>query len=58
MRLLSACSVGMYGLGLYYFRGPLWAVDALFAVGLILLMTWTPGAYPEVKGANEPSLRL
>ncbi|MBI3476877.1 MAG: hypothetical protein HY010_14180 [Acidobacteria bacterium] len=42
MRLASATSVGMWGLVLYYFNGPLWVVDAAFAVGLILLLTWRP----------------
>ena len=42
MRLGSANSVGMWGLALYYFSGPLWLVDTILAVGLILLVTWRP----------------
>ena len=49
MRLGSANSVGMWGLALYYFPGPLWLVDTILAVGLILLVTWRPGASPDTK---------
>ena len=31
MRLGSATSVGMWGLILYYFLGPLWVVDTVLA---------------------------
>jgi hypothetical protein len=56
IRFASATSVGIWGLVLYYFRGPLWVVDALLAVGLILLVTWRPGASPDSKIANQPSV--
>jgi hypothetical protein len=49
MRLGSANSVGMWGLALYYFPGPLWLVDTILAVGLILLVTWRPGGSPDTK---------
>jgi len=49
MRLGSATSVGMWGLVLYYFHGPLWLVDTILVVGLILLVTWRPGASPDTK---------
>lgn len=49
MRLGSATSVGMWRLVLYYFQGPLWVVDTILAVALILLVTWRPGASPNTK---------
>jgi hypothetical protein len=45
-RLWSAMTVGLWGLVLYEIRGPLWIDGALFAVGLILLLIWRPGATP------------
>jgi hypothetical protein len=46
-RLCSAMAVGLWGLVLYEIRGPLWIDDVLFAVALILLLVWRPGASPE-----------
>jgi hypothetical protein len=55
MRLASATSVGTSGLALYYFLGPLWLVDTVLAVALVLLIAWKPGLNPENKIANEQS---
>lgn len=52
MRLASATSVGTYGIALYYFHSPLWVVDTVLAVGLILLLAWRPGTSPS---ASAPS---
>jgi hypothetical protein len=51
IRLWSAMAVGLWGLVLFEIRGPLWVVDTLFAAGLILLMTWRPGANPTAAGS-------
>jgi hypothetical protein len=55
MRLASATSVGSWGLAMYYFQGPLWLVDTVLAVALVLLIAWKPGFGPENKIANEQS---
>src|SRR5579864_9556851 len=49
MRLVSATSVGNWGLAMYYFHGPLWLVDTALAVALVLLIAWQPGLGPETK---------
>lgn len=46
-RLWTATAVGLWGVVLYEIRGPLWIVDVLFTVGLILLLIWRPVAGPE-----------
>jgi hypothetical protein len=48
-RLWSATSVCMWGLIMYEIRGPSWIVDSLVAVGVILLVTWKPGASPSAE---------
>ena len=53
MRLVSATSVGTWGLALYYFHGPLRLVDTVLASALVLLIAWKPGLGPENKIANE-----
>jgi hypothetical protein len=55
-RLFSALSVAPWALVLSNIGGPPWAVDALFVLGLLLLLRWTPGASP-VPGQPEPSNR-
>jgi len=55
MRLASATSVGTWGLGLYYFNGPLWVVDTVLAVALVLLIAWKPDPAPDDSVANEQS---
>jgi hypothetical protein len=54
MRLGSATSVGIWGLALYYFHSPLWVVNTILAVGLILLVTWRPSASPDTKSIAKP----
>jgi hypothetical protein len=36
----------MWALLLGEFAGPPWLVNIFFAVGLLLLLVWTPGAVP------------
>lgn len=55
MRLGSATSVGIWGLVLYYFLGPLWVVDTVLAVALVLLIGWKPGPGPENDIGNKQS---
>jgi len=46
MRLMMAYSVGLYGFCLSMFAGPPILVNALFGLGLLLLLVWMPGAVP------------
>jgi hypothetical protein len=56
MRLATATSVGTWGMALYYFHSPLWVVDTVLAVGLILLLAWRPGTSPGISpSASAPS---
>jgi hypothetical protein len=55
VRLTSGFSVGVWGLALYYFCGPLWLVDAILGAGLALLLIWKPGASSDVPIAKNPS---
>jgi FtsH-binding integral membrane protein len=50
-RLSSAMSVGLWGLVLCEFGGPAWLVNTFFAIGLLLLLIWRPGASPA---ATQP----
>jgi len=56
MRLATGTSVGMWGLTLYYFHGPLWLVNAVLAAGLALLLIWKPGARPNIVMAKNQSV--
>ena len=56
MRLGSATSVGTWGLALYYFQAPLWAVDTILALALILLLAWKPNTNPDSKIAGAPTV--
>jgi hypothetical protein len=47
MRLGSATSVGVWGMVLCYFQAPLWVVDTVLAIALILLLAWKPDTNPE-----------
>ena len=49
MRLATATSVGTWGMALYYFHGPLWVVDTVLAVALILLAAWKPSTSPNAS---------
>ena len=53
VRLFCALSVAMWGVVLSEFYGPSWVVYALYALGLLLLLIWTPGANP-VPEQPEP----
>jgi uncharacterized membrane protein len=46
IRLANAESVCLSALALYVIGGPGWLVDVLFVVGMLLLLTWHPGAVP------------
>jgi hypothetical protein len=58
MRLASATSVGTWGLALYYFQGPLWVVDTVLGLALILLLAWKPDTNPGNKIAGAPPVHL
>jgi len=47
VRLVMAYSVGLYGFCLSTFAGPPMLVNALFALGLLLLLVWMPGVVPD-----------
>jgi hypothetical protein len=47
VRLWTAMTVGPWALLLSVFAGPPLAVNALFALGLLLLLVWTPGGVPD-----------
>jgi len=55
MRLTSGFSVGVWGLAVYYFCGPLWLVDATLGAGLALLLIWKPGNSPDVPIVKNSS---
>jgi hypothetical protein len=40
-------TIGGWALLLSEFAGPPWIVKALFGLGLLLLLVWTPGAVPD-----------
>jgi hypothetical protein len=46
VRLASATSVGLWAFVLCEFGSPAWLVNTFFAIGLLLLLTWRPGASP------------
>jgi hypothetical protein len=46
MRLSSGVSVGLWAFVLYMIGGPSWLVNVFFAIGLLLLLIWQPGASP------------
>lgn len=56
MRLVSATSVGNWGLALYYFHGPLWVIDTVLGAALILLVAWRPDTSPNNQIASTPSV--
>ena len=47
VRLWTAMTVGLWALLLSVFAGPPLAVNALFALGLLLLLVWTPSDVPD-----------
>jgi hypothetical protein len=49
-RLWTATAVGLYGFCLSIFAGPPLAVNALFGLGLLLLLVWMPGQVPGQAG--------
>lgn len=46
MRLVTAASVSLWGAVLSIYGGPSWLVDFLLALGLLLLVVWSPGTNP------------
>lgn len=57
VRLAFATAVGLYGLVLSEFGGPLWQVDSLFVIGLVLLLIWKPGRIPRSAEFSDPQTR-
>jgi len=56
MRLLMATSVSLWGAVLSAYRGPTWMAFTFFALGLVLLLIWTPGRTPvaeQPKASNR-----
>lgn len=51
MRIASATSVGLWGMILHFVGSPPWLVGAMFGLGLVLLLIWSPGSNPA---APEP----
>lgn len=51
VRLACATSVGLWALVLNEYGGPAWLVNSFFAIGLLLLLIWRPGASPA---ATQP----
>ena len=47
VRLSCATSVALWALVLRENGGPVWVVGAFFALGMLLLVIWKPGASPE-----------
>lgn len=56
VRLAFATAVGLYGLLLSEFGGPLWQVDSLFVIGLVLLLIWKPGKIPRSAEFTDPRM--
>lgn len=54
VRLAFATAVGLWGLVLRENGGPLWLVDGLFALGVILLLIWSPGVGPDPSRTDDP----
>lgn len=54
MRLASGCSVAMWGPLIAIYKGPLWLAYALCAVGVLLLLIWSPGTSPP-NNSPEPA---
>ena len=50
VRLASATAVGLWALILSENGGPALLVNALFVVGMLLLLIWRPGASPDSTG--------
>src|SRR5580658_380846 len=46
-RLWMAATIGFWALLLSEFAGPPWLANAFFALALLLLLVWTPGAVPD-----------
>jgi hypothetical protein len=47
VRLWTAMSIGLWAFLLSMFAGPPLAVNAFFALALLLLLVWRPGAIPD-----------
>jgi hypothetical protein len=47
VRLWTATVVALWALLLHEFAGPPWLENAFFALALLLLLVWTPGAVPS-----------
>ena len=47
MRLATACSVALWGAVTPILKGPLWMAYAFCALGIFLLLVWSPGTVPS-----------
>jgi hypothetical protein len=47
MRLATACSVALWGAVTPILKGPLWMAYAFCALGIFLLLIWSPGTVPS-----------
>jgi hypothetical protein len=54
VRLTGAEAVCFSALALRIIGGPTWLVEAIFAVGLLLLLTWWPGTSPAQTVPGAP----
>jgi hypothetical protein len=52
IRFANAVAVGRWGLLMHFIGGPPWLVDAFLAGGLILLLIWKPGLFPDMAKPN------
>src|SRR6266478_1382350 len=46
VRLQTATAVGLWALVLYMIGGSSWLVNTFFAIAMLLLLIWSPGASP------------
>jgi hypothetical protein len=53
IRVWTASSLGLWAVLLSDWGGPHLVVNALFAIGLVLLLFWSPGAVPDGSEINS-----
>jgi len=55
VRLMFATAVGLYGLCLSEFGGAVWQTSSIFALAMVLLLIWSPGASPASTDSEKLS---